>query len=100
MVFLVDDDTDDLEIVREALADNKYEGPVNTASDGKRLFELLGNNSTHRPDVIVLDLNMPLMDGFQALQLIKEHELLRQIPVVILTASSNKDDERRCFELG
>jgi CheY-like chemotaxis protein len=100
MVFLIDDDTDDLEIVKVALEEHSYKGPVNTATDGERLFKLMGNNYEYRPDVIVLDLNMPLMDGFQALRQIKENAVLCHIPVIVLTASSSKEDERRCFELG
>ena len=100
MVFLIDDDTDDLEIVKVVLEESSYKGPVSTGTDGERLFELIGSNYEHCPDVIVLDLNMPLMDGFQALKHIKENAALRHIPVIILTASSSKDDEKRCFELG
>jgi CheY-like chemotaxis protein len=56
--------------------------------------------SLKRPDVIVLDLNMPLKDGFQTLYEIRNNPSLSVIPVIILTASSNKEDEMRCLELG
>lgn len=101
MVYLVDDDVDDLEFVREAFIEHSYKGPVNTASNGQSLMDLLSNqNIQSKPSVIVLDLNMPLKDGFETLRDIKENPALRSIPVVILTASSSKRDEIRCLELG
>jgi two-component system, NarL family, nitrate/nitrite response regulator NarL len=66
MVYLVDDDIDDLEFVQEALVSNSYKGPVDTASNGQQLLERL-TEVKHKPDVIILDLNMPLLDGFQVL---------------------------------
>jgi CheY-like chemotaxis protein len=99
MVYLVDDDLDDLELVQEALKINSYKGPVNTLLNGAELLSKL-NNPTTRPDVILLDLNMPLVNGFQALMEIKSNPRLRDIPVIVVTASSKKEDELRCFELG
>lgn len=99
MVYLVDDDVDDLEFVQEALMSNSYKGPVDTASNGQELLDRLVSDQA-RPDVIILDLNMPLLDGFQALHRIKSNPDLSRIPVIILTASSNKDDETRCLALG
>jgi CheY-like chemotaxis protein len=64
MVYLVDDDSEDLEIVQEALIQHSYKGPVNTAANGLALLtELTNPKSPSRPDVIVLDLNMPLKDA-------------------------------------
>jgi chemotaxis family two-component system response regulator Rcp1 len=101
MVYLVDDDVDDLEFVQEALVKNSYKGPVDTALNGQLLINKLTDQQRPvRPDVIVLDLNMPLKDGFQTLHEIKNNPALNRIPVIILTASSNKDDEMRCIALG
>ncbi|HEY0741300.1 MAG TPA: response regulator [Chryseosolibacter sp.] len=99
MVYLVDDDVDDLEFVQEALVTNSYKGPVDTASNGQQLMERL-ITTTAKPDVIILDLNMPLLDGFQALHQIKSNPDLSRIPVIILTASASKEDEVRCLALG
>ncbi len=99
MVFLVDDDIDDLEFVQEALVSNSYKGPVDTASNGQELLDELAIRDA-KPDVIILDLNMPLLDGFQALYQLKNNPSLRRIPVIILTASDNKEDEIRCLSLG
>ena len=99
MVYLVDDDEDDIALVREALFINSYKGPVDSASNGRVLLEKLVNTQVN-PDVIVMDLNMPVKNGFDTLQAIKTHPTLREIPVIILTASSNKNDEAKCFDLG
>ena len=101
MVYLVDDDADDLEIIQEALSRNSYKGPVRTALNGLQLMkDLQAPSESVKPDVIVLDLNMPLKNGFQVLEEIRTHPSLNRIPVIVLTASSNKRDEIRCFELG
>jgi CheY-like chemotaxis protein len=100
MVYLVDDDIDDLEFVQEALFSNSYKGPVDTAQNGRELLDRLSDDVVAKPDVIVLDLNMPLIDGFQALHYIKTHPSFHKIPVIVLTASSSKEDEMRCLALG
>lgn len=101
MVYLVDDDVDDLEIMQEALALNSYKGPVRTAMNGLELMKDLNNPAAeNRPDVILLDLNMPLKDGFTVMQEIKRDPSLSAIPIIVLSATSNKNDEIRSFELG
>lgn len=101
MVYLVDDDQDDLEMVQEALFHHSYKGPVLQIDNGKKLVDKLYSDGLFpEPRVIVLDLNMPLVDGFQALQKIRTHAVYHSTPVIILTASTNKDDETRSYELG
>jgi len=99
MVYLVDDDEDDIAFVKEALFTYSYKGPVDTASNGRALLDKLGNNHSN-PDVIVMDLNMPVKNGFDTLREVKNHPQLKDIPIIILTASSSKADEARCFDLG
>jgi CheY-like chemotaxis protein len=99
MVYLVDDDEDDIDFVKEALFIHSYKGPVDTANNGMVLLEKLEKPQAN-PDVIVMDLNMPVKNGFDTLQEIKNHPVLKDIPVIILTASANKKDEARCFDLG
>lgn len=101
MVYLVDDDQDDLEIAQAALFNHSYKGPVLLLNDGKKLVDQLNSNTLiPEPEVIVLDLNMPLLDGFQTLKRIRGHSVYGSIPVVILTASAKKEDEVRSYELG
>jgi DNA-binding response OmpR family regulator len=101
MVYLVDDDPDDREIIREALIENSYKGPVLPFENGKMLLNQLANPGTDaKPDVVILDLNMPLLSGFEVLEELRKHQSFNKIPVIVLTASSKKEDEIRSFELG
>lgn len=100
MVYLVEDDMDDQEIIQAALVQNGYTGPLITLQNGKALMDRLLEDATAKPDVILLDLDLPLRDGFDVLAEIKWHPLFRTIPVIVLTASKKKSDERRCLELG
>src|SRR5687767_1455682 len=101
MVFLVDDDIDDVEIVQEAFQRNHYTGEIGVASNGKVFMEQIhAAREQDRPKIILLDLNMPLKNGFQVLDELKNDPSLKTIPVIVLTASNNKSDEIRCFELG
>lgn len=98
MVYLVDDDIDDLEILQEALIHNNYYGPVKTVQNGKVLMDEL--SESRRPEVIVLDLNMPLKNGFEVLKELKSRPELEGIPVIVLTSSTNATDRTRCLDLG
>ena len=101
MVYLVDDDQDDLDILQEALSINSYKGPVMSLHNGQRLIDQLNvTDASAEPNVIILDLNMPILDGFQTLKKIRRHPAYSAVPVIILTASSSKEDEIRSFELG
>lgn len=99
MVYLVDDDEDDISFVKEAFLTYSYKGPVDTANNGRALLEKLEAHQAH-PEVIVMDLNMPVKNGFDTLQEIKASPSFKDIPVIILTASTSKTDEHRCFDLG
>ena len=100
MVYLVDDDIDDLEIIQDAFAQNEFIDAVITLPNGKILMDKLLEDPEAKPDAILLDLHMPIKDGFEVLHEIKSHPLLRSIPVIVLTISENKEDELRCFQLG
>jgi len=100
MIYLVDDDIEDIEIIQLALTEHSYKGPVRIVRDSRALMDILGLELDTAPNVILLDLNMPMKDGFQVLSEIKGHPEFRNIPVVILTASSNKFDETQCIKLG
>jgi DNA-binding response OmpR family regulator len=100
MVFLVDDDSDDIELVHEALNRHAYGGGVAALRNGEELMGKLKGLAHNLPKAIILDLNMPLKDGFEVLEEIRKEERLAAIPVIILTASSNERDKIRCRELG
>ncbi len=100
MVYLVDDDHDDLELVQEALFDHSYKGPVLKMNNGKKLIDQLHNNPSPKPQVIILDLNMPVLDGFETLDRIRKDPVYAATPVIVFTASSKKEDEKRSLDLG
>ncbi|GHV45099.1 two-component system response regulator [Spirochaetia bacterium] len=94
LIVLVDDDLSNLRIGRNALSD-AYE--VYTVPSAEKLFELL---KKYTPHLILLDIDMPGMDGYQAIGILKSHEETRDIPVIFLTGKSNPDNELKGLELG
>lgn len=102
-ILLVDDDELDVELTREALRTSKIRNNVATARDGVEAFEHLrrapGYEDAVRPDVILLDLNMPRMDGHTFLERLKQDPELVRIPVVVLTTSDEEADVVRSYDL-
>jgi CheY-like chemotaxis protein len=100
MILLVDDDVDDLELFQEVLDGSDYAGKSEHLTNGKELMDLLSTVPAERVEVIVLDLNMPIKNGFEVLEEVKTNDSINRIPIVVLSASSSKSDETKCFELG
>ena len=102
-VLLVDDDMGDVILTQEALKKVKLVNEVHVARDGYEALAFLrrekGYESAPRPDLILMDLNMPRMDGREALAEIKSDENLSTIPVVILTTSDNELDVETTYRL-
>jgi len=98
MVYLVDDDPDDLELVQEAFQRRGFQGQIASAANGADFLSKL--NRSNLPELIILDLNMPLKDGFEVLTELKKSRNFSAVPVIILTASHSKHDEKKCLELG
>ncbi len=102
-ILLIDDDELDLELTREALKASKIRNTISTAKDGVAGLEHLrrapGYEDAPRPDVILLDLNMPRMDGHTFLSELKNDPDLAAIPVVIVTTSDEESDVVRSYEL-
>jgi CheY-like chemotaxis protein len=97
-VLLVDDDPDDVELTRMMLGQATLTLDVSFSSSGADALAHLRDG--RGPDLILLDLNMPLMGGLETLRALKRDPRLRGIPVVILTTSQNPDDRARSVELG
>jgi CheY-like chemotaxis protein len=104
---MADDDEDDRLIVREALDEAKLANDVRFVVDGEDLMDYLRHDGAYtdagcapRPDLILLDLNMPRKDGREALREIRSDVGLRQIPVVILTTSQEERDVKKMYDLG
>jgi chemotaxis family two-component system response regulator Rcp1 len=95
-VLLVEDSPGDVRLTREAFRDAKVHIKLHVASDGTKAMAFLNREGEYanapRPDLILLDLNLPKKDGRQVLEEIKESLVLKSIPVVILTTSSSEAD--------
>lgn len=95
-ILVVDDDPGDVLMIEEALEDSEIDKVIDVVSDGQEAMEFLRQEGRHtearRPDVILLDLNMPRMDGRQVLGEVKQDEDLRTIPIVVLTTSNADTD--------
>jgi len=98
--LLVEDDNVDVMTVRRALKDLKVSNELVPASDGEEALAYLRCNDNVKPRIILLDLNMPKMNGTEFLRIVKADETLKTIPVVVLTTSSSEQDIVHSFELG
>ena len=102
-VLLVEDDPGDVMMTREAFQDYKLQNQLHVVSDGAEAMEFLRQEGEYagrpRPDLVLLDLNLPRMDGRQVLEAIKSDPELASIPVVVLTTSENEDDVLRSYSL-
>jgi two-component system response regulator len=102
-VLLVEDDPADELITREAFQDNKIGNTLYVVRDGQEALDFLFRRGQYadavRPDLILLDLNLPKYDGREVLQVIKNDEDLASIPVVVLTTSSAEEDILRSYRL-
>ena len=106
-ILLVDDDEDDIEFISDALKESRLTNDAKSVRDGEELLDYLHQRGDYehlagnpKPGLILLDLNMPRMDGREALRQIKAHPELRDIPVVVLTTSKAAEDTFRTYELG
>jgi len=102
-VLLVEDDPGDVLITREALVGSKLVHNLHVVDNGERAVDFLRRQGDYhdvpRPDLILLDLNLPRLDGREVLARIKADESLRQIPVVVLTTSDAEEDVLRSYDL-
>ena len=95
-ILLVEDNPADIDLTQEALEECKIANNLHVVMDGEKAIEYLRKVGEFKdepiPDIILLDLNLPKIDGREVLSIIKEDVLLKQIPVVILTTSDSKED--------
>ena len=102
-ILLVEDNPGDVRLTKEALKEGKVYSNLHWAKDGVEALEFLNNRgkfaTSPRPDIILLDLNLPKKDGREVLQDIKNDERLKRIPVVILTTSKAEEDVLKSYNL-
>ena len=107
VILMADDDADDRMLTRDALGESRVLNELRFVEDGEELMEYLHRKgkyaepeSSPKPGLILLDLNMPKKDGREALKEIKADPELRRIPVVILTTSKAEEDIFRSYDFG
>ncbi|HLL60486.1 MAG TPA: response regulator [Candidatus Nitrosocosmicus sp.] len=107
IILLADDDPDDRMMTEDALAESRLANDLHCVDDGEELLDYLYHRNKHsdpqkspRPGLILLDLNMPKVDGREALKEIKKDASLRQIPIVVLTTSKTEEDIYKSYDLG
>ncbi|MFC7549904.1 response regulator [Plantactinospora sp. GCM10030261] len=102
-ILVVDDDPGDVLMIEEALEESAINKQIDVVGDGQEAMEFLRGEGRHpgaeRPDMILLDLNMPRMDGRQVLSQVKGDDDLRTIPIVVLTTSSADTDILSSYSL-
>ena len=102
-IVIADDDEDDRQLIEDAFRESKFEHPFTFVENGEELLKFLHGAAPYQerqlPGLILLDLNMPRMDGRTALMHIKTDAKLRRIPVIVLTTSNGEDDIQRTYDL-
>jgi CheY-like chemotaxis protein len=99
-IMLVEDDEIDRMTVERALKEIHVTNPLICTSNGEQALEHLRDESNPRPGIILLDLNMPKMNGVEFLKVAKADEDLKRIPVIVLTTSKDEQDRVNTFDLG
>jgi CheY-like chemotaxis protein len=100
-ILCTDDDEDDREFFAQAIADLHLNSPVVFCKNGPELLARLGDKNTDIPDIIFLDLNMPILSGLETLQKIREEDRFKNIPIIAIYSTSTTIDEvRNTFGLG
>ena len=106
-ILMADDDPDDRLLAREAFEESRLRNNLSFVNDGVELMDYLYRrgkfsdpHESPKPGLILLDLNMPRKDGREALKEIKSNDLLRRIPIVVLTTSDAEEDIVSSYELG
>ena len=102
-ILLVEDSPGDVRLTKEILADTRMANEIHVVNDGEAAMAFLRRRGEHtdapRPDLVLLDLNLPRKDGREVLQEMKNDETLRRIPVIVLTTSAAERDVLRSYDL-
>src|SRR4051812_7578026 len=98
--LLIDDDQDDKELFCEAIAAIDEQIVCYAETSGLKALDKLNNKKIDKPDVIFLDVNMPIMDGWQCLSMLKSSEAHNGIPVIMYSTSSQAEDIQKAQQMG
>lgn len=106
-ILVADDDADDRMLIKDAFSEGRLANPLYFVEDGEELMDYLHRRGkfsdpalSPTPGLILLDLNMPRKDGREALKEIRADEVLRRIPIVVLTTSKAEEDIYRTYDMG
>ncbi len=99
-ILIAEDDPDDSEIIQASFAKHDHFGKVEMVTNGKELLDNLKNSTTRKPDVILTDINMPILSGIDVLEAICGDKDLAAIPAFVYSTSINPVYEVRCMKLG
>ena len=98
-ILLIEDDIDDVDLLKEALNENKVPYQMEVIMEGDKVYDYLQAVKT-LPEVIVMDLNLPKVGGKEILLEIKSSYTFTEIPIIVLTTSSSKEDIDYCTDMG
>lgn len=99
-ITLADDDADDQELFLRALSKTDEKAEVTVVQNGQELIDSLKDPNVDNPDILFVDINMPVKNGLEALKEIKKDDVLKEIPTVILSTSDSSNEIRTSFESG
>lgn len=99
-IILADDDEDDCLLFQDVILDLQIIANITMAQNGEKLLQILENNSIEVPEVIFLDMNMPLRDGMECLKEIRKSSNLKNVPVIMLSTSSHSQTVEEAFNEG
>ena len=99
-ILVAEDDPDDRLFVEEAFAENGFDGLLEFVDDGELLLQRLRRPDAPRPALVLMDLNMPRVNGFEALEQLRADASFLELPVLVLSTSRSDEDVRRAYRLG
>jgi chemotaxis family two-component system response regulator Rcp1 len=99
-VLIVEDNPGDAYMINEMLQNLKMNLSISVAEDGQEALDILNDQKARKPGLMILDLNMPRVNGFEVLEFMRSSPTLNKIPVVVMTGSLRKADEQTCLCLG
>ncbi len=99
-ILVVEDDEVDVMTIRRAFQEIKVANPVVNMENGEAALAYLGDPQSAQPCIILLDINMPVMNGIEFLGAVKRDDRLRSVPIIMLTTSAEEQDKARSFSLG
>lgn len=99
-ILIVEDDQVDVMTIKRAFKEIHMSNPIAHKENGEEALEYLRDPGQPKPCIILLDLNMPVMNGFEFLSQVKQDEQLKRFPVIVLTTSEEQQDKLNSFNLG